>query len=60
MAYLAFEQVVADASVDSITELTVPNNATHAELQASVNHVSYTMDGSTDPTQTAGMFLLTT
>lgn len=60
MAYLSFQQVTADNTVDSIAELTVPVNATHVELQASGNHVSYTMDGSTNPTQTAGMFLLTT
>jgi len=60
MSYLSFEQVVADSSIDSVTELTVPSNATHAELQASGQNVSYTMDGSTDPAQTAGMFLLTT
>ena len=54
--FLSFEQVVADNSVDSITELTVPANATGAEIQADTNPIRYTMDG-TAPTQTSGMVL---
>ncbi len=53
--YLSFEQVVADASVDTVAELTIPSGATHAEIQADTQDVRYTMDDSTAPTQTLGM-----
>jgi hypothetical protein len=58
--FLSFEQVAATASVKTVSALTVPAGAAHVEIQATVQNVSYTMDDSTDPTQTAGMFLLTT
>jgi len=58
--YLSFEQVVATDEVKSILHLTIPARATHAELQASAQNVSYTMDNATNPTQTVGMFFLTT
>jgi len=60
MAYLSFEQVTATSSVKDSSDLTIPVKATHAELQASGNNVAYTMDGSTDPTVSSGMTLVTT
>ncbi len=54
--YISFEQVVADATVDSVTELTVPGEATGAEIQADSNPVRYTLDG-TAPTSSSGMVL---
>lgn len=60
MAYIGFEQVVADATVKTVANLTVPANTTHVELQASGQHVSYNMNNDSDPTQTVGMFLLVT
>lgn len=58
--YLSYQQVAATASEKDVDDLTIPDTTTHVELQASSQHVSYTMDNSTTPTQTAGMFLLTT
>ena len=58
--FLLYEQEAATAVVKTAANLAVPVAATHVELQASANHVSYTMDATTNPTQTAGMFLLTT
>ena len=57
--YLNYEQVAATAAVQTAAALTVPGNATHAEIQACTNDVRYTMDNATDPTQTLGMVLLT-
>ena len=55
--YLNFEQVVASNAVKTLTSLTVPANATAAELQADTNPVRYTMDNATNPTQTSGMVM---
>lgn len=60
MPYLSYEQIATTAAIKTVSDLTVPVKATHVELQASGQHCSYTMDGSTNPTQTKGMFLLTT
>jgi hypothetical protein len=60
MAYLGFEQLVSAAAVKDVDDLTIPANATYAEIQASGQNASYTCDDSTDPTQTAGMVFLTT
>jgi hypothetical protein len=57
MAFLSFESVATTVAVKTVAALTVPANATHASLQARTQPCSYTMDGSTDPTQTAGMQL---
>ena len=56
--FLGYEQVTAGAAAKDVDDLTIPAGATHAQLQASGQSVSYTMDGTTVPTQTAGMFLL--
>jgi len=58
--YLSYEQVGAVAVVRTVADLTVPANATHAELQATVAGVAYTMDDATDPTVASGMVLLAT
>lgn len=60
MAYLSYEQLAVSNSVLNSSSLTIPAKATQAELQADSNHVRYTMDGTTNPTTTSGMLLLTT
>lgn len=59
MAYISYEQVEADASVKDATDLTIPNNATHAELQSDTEAVRYTMDDTTNPSLGIGMLLNT-
>ena len=58
--FLAFEQVEADGTVKTVADLTIPNNATHAEIQSDTQAVRYTMDDATDPTIAMGMIFLTT
>jgi valyl-tRNA synthetase len=58
--YLSFEQVVADGTVKTVTALTVPAKATHAELQATTQDIRYTMDDATNPSASSGMVLATT
>lgn len=60
MAYLSYEQVAVSNAVKDVDDLTLPAEATHAELQADTNAIRYTMDGTTDPTTSTGMLLLTT
>lgn len=60
MAYLLHEQIAATSSVKDVDALNIPANATHAELQADTQDVRYTMDDTNNPTQTAGMILVTT
>lgn len=60
MAYIGFEQEAVGASVETVAQLSPPAEATHCELQADTDNVRYTMDGSTDPTASSGMLLLTT
>lgn len=57
--YLNHEQIVADGTVKTVSELTVPAKATHAELQADSSDIRYTMDALNAPTQVAGMVLST-
>ena len=58
--FLLYEQEAATNVVKTAANLAIPVAATHVELQASANNVAYTMDNTTNPTQTVGMFLLTT
>jgi len=58
--YLSFEQIAVTSSVKTSADLTIPANATHAELQAVTQNVSYVMDNTTTPTQTSGMMFVTT
>jgi len=58
--YISYEQVVANPVVKMGAALTIPANATQAELQASVAGIAYTMDNATNPTETSGMILLVT
>ena len=58
--YLSFEQIEADDTVKDVSDLTVPANATGAELQADTQDVRYTMDDNTDPSESSGMILGTT
>ncbi len=57
MAFLNYQQVAATAVVKTVAALTIPSNTTKVELQANGNPVNYTMDDTTDPTQTVGMVL---
>ena len=52
--YLSHEQEAISTAVKTVSDLTVPANATHCELQAVTNNINYTMDNSTDPTAGAG------
>ena len=58
--YLGFEQEAATAVVKTVADLTVPANATGVEIQADTQDVRYTMDDTTNPTQTLGMIFLVT
>jgi len=58
--YVGYEQVAATAAVKTVAALTVPANATHAELQARTAGVSFTMDNTTNPTANTGIVLLIT
>lgn len=58
--YIGFQSVATDGTVKTASSFTVPAKATHVELQAVTQAVSYTMDNATSPTATAGMQLLTT
>ena len=57
--YLSFQRVASSSSVKTVTDLTVPAKATHAEIQADTQAVRYTMDG-TNPASGSGMLFLTT
>lgn len=56
--YLDFAQKTVTNAVLEVTDY--PKNATLVELQADVQEIRYTMDGSTDPTVSTGMILLVT
>lgn len=58
MSYLSYERVAATDDVKDADDLTIPNTATHAELQADTQDVRYTMDDSSDPDQSSGMILI--
>ena len=58
--YIGFQSVASDGTVKTVADFTVPAKATHVEVQAVTQAVSYTMDDATDPTATAGMLFLTT
>lgn len=58
--YLLFEREASDGTVKTVSSLSPPAKATHAELQADTQAIRYTMDNTTDPTSSSGMLLLTT
>jgi hypothetical protein len=60
--YLSFQAVaISNTVVKDVTNLTVPAKATHAELQADVGSIRYTMDNSTVPaTNNGGGMILNT
>lgn len=58
--YIGFQSVASDGSVKTVSSFTVPAKATHVEIQAVTQGISYTMDNATSPTATAGMQFLTT
>ena len=58
--FISFQQVTVSSLVLTVSNLTVPGNATGVELQADTAGVRYTMDNTTAPTTTSGMILLAT
>jgi len=58
--YLGFERVAVTNVIGLATSLTIPAEATHAEIQVDTNDVRYTMDDATDPSADSGMIFLTT
>ena len=58
--YVDFQSVDTDGTVQDSDEFDDVVDARYVELQASGNHIAYTMDGETDPSETIGMRLLTT
>jgi hypothetical protein len=59
MAYLFHESEAADATVKTVAALNPPANATHVEIQAVTQPVSYRMDGG-NAAALVGMLFLTT
>lgn len=55
MSYVSYEQVTVGAGTLTIDDMHIPDNCTHAEIQADTQDVRYTMDGATAPTQSTGM-----
>ena len=55
--FLSYQQKTVSNVVPTAADLTIPANATGAILQAETQNIRYTMDNSTDPTQTKGMLL---
>lgn len=58
-SFCLYESITADSSVQQGSALSIPNGAIGAELAASDQDIRYTMDGSTDPSETSGMLLST-
>ena len=60
MAFLGFENMTVTDAVKQVQAFTVPAGVlTSVALQAQTQNVRYTMDGSTNPTVSVGMLLLT-
>ncbi len=57
MAYIDHDSVTATDTAKTIVNLTVPPNATGAELQAGAEPIRYTMDGNATAAPTVGMVL---
>ncbi len=60
--YLSYQRIDATATVKTVSDLTIPVGATHAELMSDGAAVLYTMDNATDPSTALprGMILRTT
>jgi hypothetical protein len=56
MPYVGFNSIAATDTAKTVAALTIPATSTHAELQASVQPITYRMDGTT-PTSGVGMNL---
>ena len=56
--YIGFESIAVSDTVLKLSDLTVPPEATGAELHTLTGGVRYTMDNTTDPTVSAGMLIL--
>ena len=57
MAFLSHQQIATTAAVKTVSDLTVPAEASHAQLQSGTQDMRYTMDGSSAPAQAVGMVL---
>jgi len=56
--FVGYEQIAVSNTVLTVAALTIPPGAAYAELQAGpAGGVRYTMDNTTNPTQTFGMVL---
>lgn len=60
MAFVGYEQVAVSDTVLDVDDLTIPAKTQWAALQADTAGVRYTLDGTTAPTTSSGMVLLTT
>jgi hypothetical protein len=60
MPFSSYGYAEATTTVKTIAAVTVPGEALWCEIQAEGNAIRYTLDGSTNPTATSGMRLLTT
>ena len=60
MTYIGCQRIVANATVRTLADLTVPARTTHVEIQADGNNIRYTMDNATPAGPTGGMIFLTT
>jgi len=50
MSFTSFEQVAATDSIKTSADLTIPDLATFAMLQADTQNVRFTLDGTVNPT----------
>lgn len=58
MAYISYEQIAVLGVVLTVSALTIPANATSAEIQAQDDgDVNYTLDGTSNPGASSGMIL---
>lgn len=59
--YLSAQRVASSAAVKTVSDLTVPGKATHAEIMADTQNIRYTMDNANDPVSGGlGMLFKTT
>jgi len=60
MPWNLYQYVDATGVVKTVSNFTVPIEAYWCEMQSETNHIRYTLDGTTNPTTSSGMLLLTT
>lgn len=59
MIHIGYEQfdLAAAGTYSASAVLTIPGKATHCQIQSQDGDVNYTMDGTTEPSASAGMVL---